>query len=185
MIPPRKPRVLIVYYSGTGNTERVARRLTELTDATVEAVEVLQSPRRSGLVGLLISGYEAAFGRPTRIAEPRNDPRSFDLLLVGSPVWNSSLSSPVLSYLRRTAGALPPVAFFVTYGGRGAEQVLEQMSELTGKRPLASLALLESELKTRLTLKSLEFWQRILASRDASRSPTSLRLLPGGLASTP
>lgn len=158
----RKPRVLVVYYSRTGNTEAVARGLARAADADVEAIADF-APRK-GLYGYLRCGYEGTFARTVAIARTQYDPRSYDLVLIGSPTWNSALSSPVRAYLAQFKGELPDVGLFATCGGRGAEQVLQQMTALLSKPPLATLSLRNCDLRGRFAVYLSEFWERLLSA---------------------
>jgi hypothetical protein len=67
-------------------------------------------------------------------------------VLIGSPVWDRSVSTPVRTYLGDHAAELPNVAFFLTFGGDGKEQAFSQMSALSGKAPLATLALTQEQM---------------------------------------
>jgi hypothetical protein len=58
-----------------------------------------------------------------------------------------SLSSPVRAFLTEHGPMLREVAFFVTFGGRGAQRVFGQMRALTRKAPLAELAIREREVE--------------------------------------
>ena len=160
-----KPRVLIVYYSRTGNTESVAQGLSRAMGADLEAIEDVAS--RRGIWGYLRAGYEGTFGRSASIRAARHEPRNYDLVLIGSPTWNAALCSPVRAYLERYGSALSDVAFFATCGGRGADKVLRQMAELTGRKPLAQLTLTERDLKGRFAVYLAEFVEELMKLWDA------------------
>ncbi|HEY3254252.1 MAG TPA: hypothetical protein VGJ91_09900, partial [Polyangiaceae bacterium] len=151
------PRVLIVYYSRSGNTESAATSLARASGADLEGL--VSTSNRQGLAGYLWSGFEASYEREGRIREPKHSPSEYDIVLIGTPTWAAALSSPIRTYLNRYAGILPEVGFFVTCGGRGAERVIEQMQFISGKTPLATLTLTERDLKSRCASVYLgEFW---------------------------
>lgn len=136
-------KVLVVFYSRTGNTRRVARAIAGALNAEIE--EIVDSTNRRGLFGYLRSGSEGWFGR-AEIRPARNDPRAFDVAIIGTPIWRVSVASPVRTYLEDHAGSLPRVAFFCTFGGFGSRYVFGEMEELCGKAPLATLACREREI---------------------------------------
>jgi len=111
--------------------------------------EIRERDSRLGVLGYLRSGYEAWFQRPVRIREPGVDPGTYDLVVVGTPIWNASLSSPVRAYLAQNKAKLPAIAFFLTYGGSSRKRVLRQMQEACGRAPVATLALRERDLARR------------------------------------
>lgn len=134
-------RILVAYFSRTGLTEKVGRALARALDADVEAL--VDHTQRRGIIGYLRSGYEATFGHFAPIAQVTHDPWSYDLVVIGTPIWNQCLSSPVRSYLERHE--FHKVAFFCTCGGRGSEQVFAQMKLAAGCAPVATLALREHD----------------------------------------
>ncbi|MGZ3295282.1 MAG: flavodoxin family protein [Xanthobacteraceae bacterium] len=112
-------RMLVVFYSRSGKTRRVAEALAEALKCDLE--EITEPKPRTGFLGYLRSLLEARRKRPSIIAPNKHDVLSYDLVVIGTPVWAWSLSSPVRAYLMTTAGQLPDVAFFCTLGGKGSE----------------------------------------------------------------
>ncbi|MCX5746182.1 MAG: NAD(P)H-dependent oxidoreductase [Proteobacteria bacterium] len=137
-------RVLVVYFSRTGHTHQVAAAIANEVGADLEPI--LDRTRRMGVFGYLRSGFEAAFQRHVDIGAAEHDPATYDLVIVGTPIWNLAVSSPVLSYLQRHRDAFRAVAFFCTCGGMGAERVFAQMARAAGAKPAATLAVREADL---------------------------------------
>jgi flavodoxin-like protein len=142
-------RILIAYYSRSGNTRRVATRLAADLGADLEGI--VDPTYRSGVFGYQRSGFQAFFRRLAPIAPPAHDPGAYDLVVVGTPIWDMSVSSPVRTYLRRHRSALPTVAFFCTCGGLGSERVFDQMTGECGREPVARMVLTERDLATSAT----------------------------------
>ena len=137
-------KTLVIYYSRSGNTRMVARRIADALGGEIE--ELTDQVDRKGIVGYLRSGREAFLGRRAKLNPIAADLSSFDLVVIGTPVWNASLSSPIRTFLQDHAAALPRVAFFCTLGGRGRDRVLRQMEQICGKAPLATLGVTEKML---------------------------------------
>ena len=136
-------KVLVVYFSRSGHTEKVACAMAKTLDADIEWIE--DATRRSGILGYLRSGYEAGRRRLPKIAPPKHDLHAYDLVVVGTPVWNMNVSSPVRAFLVRNRKDLPRVAFFCTCGGRGGERAFREMSAACGKSPTDVLVLREAD----------------------------------------
>lgn len=132
-------RILVVYYSRTGTTGKVAQAIASALGADVE--EIVDSAERKGLMGFLRSGTEGMLGMPSAIRPPVRNPVGYDLVLVGTPVWAWSVSSPVREYLTWMGGSAKRVGFFITEGGAGGNRAFRQMEELCGKPPLQTLEL--------------------------------------------
>ena len=139
-------RTLVIYYSRSGNTKRIAEQVATALGADLEAIA--DPTVRSGLRGYQRSGFQAFFHRTVDIGPVARDPASYDLVVVGTPIWNVSLSSPVRSYLRRYRASLPAVAFFCTCGGMGMARVFAQMARESRQQPKATLVVREAELAT-------------------------------------
>jgi len=138
------PKILVVYYSRTGHTRQVAAEVAAALGADLE--EIQDPTPRSGFFGYLRSGREAYFRRLAPIAAAGRDPSRYDLVVIGTPIWNASLSSPVRSYLRRYGFAIRSVAFFCTCGGFGMNRVFRQMARDSGRTPVARLVVREKDL---------------------------------------
>jgi hypothetical protein len=139
-------RILVVYYSRTGHTRQVASEIAAALGADLE--EIVDPTPRSGLFGYLRCGREAYFRRLAPIVKGLHDPAHYDIVVIGTPIWNASLSSPVRSYVRRHRTALRHVAFFLTCGGFAIERVFLQMAEECGRSPAARLAVRERDFGT-------------------------------------
>jgi flavodoxin len=137
-------KALVVFYSRTGYTRALAQGIASALGAETE--EITDRVQRRGILGYLRSGHEASSHRRTRIEPATHDPGAFDLVVVGTPVWRMSLSSPVRTYLGDRAAELPRVAFFCTMGRFGSERVFRQMAEVCSRAPVATLARTDGEL---------------------------------------
>ena len=140
------PRTLVVYFSRTGHTRTVARQIAERLGADLE--EINDPTNRSGLLGYQWSGFQAFFKRIPDIAPAVHDPRQYDLVVIGTPIWDMSVSAPVRAYLRRYRAVLPKVAFVCTCGGAGSDRAFAQMTKECGQSPVATMVLTERELTT-------------------------------------
>jgi hypothetical protein len=141
----KRPHVLVAYYSRSGHTKRLARAIATALDADLE--EIHDPTDRSGLLGYLRSGLEAYAGVLAGVEHPRRDPTDYDVVVVGTPVWSMSVSTPVRTYLWHERERLPQVAFAATLGGMGDERAFEQMKALAGRAPIATVAVRERALE--------------------------------------
>ncbi|MFM0500197.1 flavodoxin family protein [Paraburkholderia caffeinilytica] len=129
-------KILVVYFSRTGTTRLLASVLARMLAADLE--EICDCSDREGPSGYLRSLADAIRRRPVEIVPAGLSVSKYDLVVIGSPVWASSVSAPVRSYLIENRAQLPHVAFFCSFGGRGADKALREMGELAGKPAVAS-----------------------------------------------
>lgn len=138
-------RVLVVYFSRTGYTRKIAEEIAAACGADIERIQDLGD--RSGIWGYLRSGREALKKRLIDIQPPTKRPSDYDLVVLGTPVWASNICSPVRAYIAAHKENFKQVTFFCTQGGSGAKKVLHDMAELCAQRPVATVALNDDEIK--------------------------------------
>jgi flavodoxin len=129
-------RTLVVYFSRSGTTDKVAGEIARALGADIE--RITDHEDRSGFAGYMRSGRQALKEVPVAIDEPRHDPAGYGLVVVGTPVWAYKMCSPVRTYLANYASRIKDAAFFCT-ADRREERTLEDMAQLAGKRPRATL----------------------------------------------
>lgn len=136
-------KTLVVFYSRSGTTRRIAEALSATLKCDLE--EITEPRPRTGFPGYIRSLLEAGRKRPSTILPKKHEVSSYDLVVIGTPVWAWSLSSPVRAYLMATASQLPKVAFFCSLGGSGSESAFAQMTAIVGKEPCAVCAITQRE----------------------------------------
>jgi hypothetical protein len=93
------------------------------------------------------------------------------LVVIGTPVWAWSVSSPVRAYLTANKDRLPEVAFFCTLGGKGSETAFAQMQSIVGKPPRATCAITGREV----------YGPQLATFAAALRTPASTARIAGAL----
>ena len=82
---------LIVYYSYTNNVERIVNELRTQIDADVVEIEPAEK-------GLDYAANNYAIGS-AQIAAIRNNPADYDCIIIGAPLWWSSMAAPLQTFL--------------------------------------------------------------------------------------
>ena len=139
-------KTLVVYYSRTGHTEHLAQEIARRCHADLDRIRDPDGADRGGLWGYLRSAWQAACGATPAIRPTTRDPGGYDLVVIGTPVWNWHLAAPVRSYARRHAGRFRRVAFFCTEGGSGDQRAFAELERLCGQAPRSTLAVVERDL---------------------------------------
>jgi flavodoxin len=153
-------KTLIVYYSRTGLTKKLAEFLGRELGADTE--EIIDKQDRSGAFGYLKSGRDAMRKRLTEIAAPEHDPSLYDLVIIGTPTWAFNMACAVRTYLTKNKNSFKRLAFFATHGSDGAEKAIKNMEDLSGRQSSASLVLSSREISNDKFLDSAKgFSQRL------------------------
>ena len=135
-------KTLIAFYSRTGTTRKAAQAIAKLLKCDME--EIIDMNDRKGVLGYISAGKDASLKRLTKLKKTKKDYTLYDLVIVGTPIWSWSVSTPTRTYLHYNK--FKRVAFFLTMGGSGHEGTFKQMEILCGKKPLATLALTTKEV---------------------------------------
>jgi flavodoxin len=139
-------KTLIVFFSLTGNTRKIAQAISDELNGTLE--EIQDTRNRNGIAGYLLSIMEALFKKRSKIQEVKHDPSAYDLVIIGTPVWAFNISSPVRTYLEQKKNSINAAAFFVTCTASGGKKVLQDMTNLYGKKASALLEIKEEDIKS-------------------------------------
>jgi flavodoxin len=157
------PKTLIVYHSRTGYTRRVAQALARRLSADLEDIHIVQP--LDGIPGYVMCAIEAIAGLAPALRPARRDLAVYDLVVIGTPVWFWSLSSPVRSWLEANPLRGKRFAFFCTMGSAGAACVFATMQQLAGSKPVATLALTDAEVGALAEAKLDSFVRALRAGR--------------------
>ena len=109
--------MLIIYYSLTGNTKRIAEKIREKTGGDVFEIETVRTYPSEYSALTEEAKRELQSDDLPALKKGPPDISSYDLILVGSPVWWYTVSTPVMSFLRQADFAGKKVAAFCTNEG--------------------------------------------------------------------
>lgn len=141
-------KTLVVYFSRTGTTRRIAGAVAAGLGAALEEIEDGQN--RRGILGFLRAGREAMLKKPAKIGEKKNDPGGYSMVIIGTPVWAGNISSPVRAYLEQNKGTFQVVSLFVTTRSTDGNKVLQDMEALAGKKAWARLEVRGADMRSGL-----------------------------------
>jgi flavodoxin len=138
-------KTLVIFYSRTGTTRKLAQEISKNLKCNIE--EIFDTKNRQGLFGYLRSGRDAMSKRFTRIKPITKNPSKYDFIIIGTPVWVGTMSTPIRTYLYENRNNFKKIAFFCTLGGSGAEKTFRDMENICNKKPIATLQLRTKEVK--------------------------------------
>jgi flavodoxin len=156
---------LVACYSNSGTTKVVAEQIAAQLGADLEIIEE-RTPRPRLMVddqkpaaggGALARAAMSAFmGIGCALTPSQRDLDVYDLVVVGTPVWAGSVTPAVRSYLKRHRKALKCVAFLCTCGDPTKGRVFSQMRRVSGKAPVATLAVKSEDVRAGTCAASID-----------------------------
>lgn len=169
-------RTLIVYYSRSGTTARVGHALARRL-GTDEVM--IQDKRAHGRVSVWRAVLDRLLNTLPPIAPIAAPLDSYDLIVLGTPVWGGRAAAPMRRFLKDYGPSLPAVAFFCTMGGSGAASTFEDMQARLGKPPRASCSFDAKALDNGSYLGALDHFAMQLT--DDAHSPLARQPAPNGI----
>jgi len=145
MLAVKGKKVLVVYYSKAGNTERVAKDVASALHADIE--KLIDKKNRNGLWAFFGAGRDAMKKNRTGLEPLQKDPANYDLVVLGTPVWAGNITPAIRTYLDMNRDKLKNTAYIITSGSTPAEKVIPSCEELAGKKPMAYAGFTAEELK--------------------------------------
>lgn len=140
-VPSSEKDMIIVYFSYTNNTERVAELLKQKTGADIYEVEVAE-PYSEGTQSVEErSKEERESGNLPELAGALPDLSAYETVLVGGPVWAYTVSTPLMSYLEQTDFEEKTVAPFWTDAGSQGDYEKDFTAQVKNGRVLEGLQL--------------------------------------------
>lgn len=114
-VDAKSVKTLIVYYSYSGTTKRAAEHLHKLTNGTLYELE-LTDPYTGSSNDVSDRVFaERDDNRMPELSGTLPDISEYDRILIGTPVWNSSMANPISSYLEQIDFDGKTVSLFWTY----------------------------------------------------------------------
>jgi flavodoxin len=147
-------KTLIIYYSRTGVTKKLAEKLADVFAADIE--EIKDPTDRSGLKGYFNCGREAVLKKLALIDPIVHDLKKYDLVLVGTPVWAMTISSPVRAFLENYKSEFKSWGLFATQGGEGEQKTLLGAEKVVGFPAKGFLRLLTKQVQKEDFVAQLE-----------------------------
>ena len=141
-------KALVVYYSRTGNTKKIADEIAAALGADLE--ELKDDVSRGGPAGFVRSAREARSGKLVNLDPLSHDPSTCDSVVVGTPVWAGNVSSPIRTFLRNSNLGNAKVAWFCTIASGSQSQqssCFRAMTDEAGQTPVATVGFSMKELK--------------------------------------
>lgn len=124
--------ILVVFYSLTANSKKVAELVARLCGCEIEEIKDLKI--RKGLVGFLKSGYEAISKKVVEIEDINRDFSKFDHIIMVCPIWAGNLPSPVRAFLKKYLNSIKNISFVFTLASNNKVDITKVFERDFGRK---------------------------------------------------
>lgn len=134
---------LVVFFSKSGNTERVAQEIAAETGGTLVQILAKEPYPADKAANMERAKAEQKSGTrtPVECAELPADISGYDIVFVGYPLWCAHVPSPVLTFLESHGFSGKMIVPFVTFGGspfaRGVQDLKKSAAGASFGRTIA------------------------------------------------
>lgn len=143
------PKILIAYYTRTGNTEIFANQIKKLTSGDLFRIETVVAYPPSYQEVLKVSKIEIKNQYKPPLKKTVENLDQYNIIFVGTPNWYGTIAPPVLTFLSTNDLANKIIIPFATHGGGGEQRCLLDIRKHCSQATiLDGLALYGSEVET-------------------------------------
>ncbi len=126
---------LIVYYSLEGNTAMTAEQIAAETGADLLRLHPVKAYPSGGFAKFFWGGKSAIMAEKPDLEDYNVDFSRFDRIIFGFPVWASTFTPPLRTFIEENREGLKGKRFaaFACQAGSGADKALEKLEKFLGE----------------------------------------------------
>lgn len=126
-------KTAIVYYSMSGNTKMVAEIIAKELSADLIEIKPVKDYPDKGARKFIWGGMKAVMGEKPQL-NPYEFNGDYDRIIFATPVWASSFTPPIRTFIDENRAALKGKRFAVCvcYAGGGAEKAIDKLAKFLG-----------------------------------------------------
>jgi len=132
----KAPKVLVLYYSQTSNTQAVAEEIASRLGADIEAIVPVDPYEGDFQATIERSRKEAEEGKVPQIQPLSVNVKDYDLVFLGYPIWFGTYAPPVAGLLEAVDLSGKKIVPFCTFGSGGLDT---SVKDLKAKLPDAEI----------------------------------------------
>ena len=118
-----------IYFSATGNGDFLAELLKEQGYQPVK-IEMVKPIKKVGFFAILKYGGRAMMNKKEKIKDIELEFKEDDEVVVGSPIWNDRLSTPINTLLTKFDFNKETTKFILYPAGEGTKKSFKQIAKL-------------------------------------------------------
>ena len=117
----KKEKILVLYYSQTGNTKAVAEEIANRLGADIGEIEAMEPYNGDFQATIERCKQEMEQGITPKIKSIKANLSKYDVIFLGYPVWFGTYAPPIATFLRDNNLKGKKIVPFCTFGSGGLE----------------------------------------------------------------
>ena len=123
-------KILIAYYTHSGNTEKIAEEIKEQTGGELLKIEPEKEYPKAYTLVVAQAKLEIMRNFTPKLKAEIPSLENYDVIFVGTPNWWSTMAPPVKTFLTENNLKGKIVIPFYTHGGGGAGHIVKDMKNI-------------------------------------------------------
>ncbi len=123
-------KVLVAYFSRTGNTQEMAGYISEIAGGDIVRIETVNPYPAEYRATTRQAKEELNSGYKPPLKTKISNLESYDVIFIGSPCWWGTISTPVISFLSEYDFSGKTLVPFMTHLGSGLGRTMSHVAEL-------------------------------------------------------
>lgn len=123
-------KALVVYFSLSGNTQEIANKIKNITNADLFEIVPLEAYPEDYRATTKQAKKEISEGYKPALKNKLENIQDYGIIYVGSPCWWSTIAPPVATFLSEYDLSGKTIIPFMTHGGSGLGHSVEDIKKL-------------------------------------------------------
>ena len=136
---------IVIYYSKTGNTKRIAEEYAGKNNT--EIYGIVDLVKRNGLWGYMKSKFQARIKKRTPIEKPYIDICEYSRIILCMPVWEGTIPSPMRTFLTDYGDKINKIEYIILHSNKRTDykEIFFEIDKLIRKQRVKSKSIFIDE----------------------------------------
>ena len=130
----KKQKILVVFYSLEGNTKLMAESIANAVKGDLLEIKPIKELQTESFMKYIWGGRQATMKSKPKLMPFYKDPKKYDIIFIGTPVWAFTFSPPIRSFMSKEKLKGKKIALFATHEGHLFKTLDKMENELKGNR---------------------------------------------------
>ena len=131
-------KILVMYYSLEGNTQYLAENIAECVGADILSLLPVKDIKNNKMK-YFFGGKQAGFRNKPKLEPLTFNPEEYDVMIIGTPVWASTMTPAVRSFLSNSTFTGKKIGLFCCCRGNQGKAITHMKELLEGNEILGTI----------------------------------------------
>ena len=159
---------IIIFFSASGNTKKIAETVQKVLKCDKIELKLKKEIPINGFLKIFWFFKQVLLKAKPQLLPLEKDFKDYDLIIIGTPVWANSISSPIRSFLKSYKISEKKIALFCcSASGSGRGKPIEiLLQSLRGNKVVSKASFTEPKKdNSEQTIKKAKGWAKEILSK--------------------